>query len=287
MLTPAASAASASAQIRSSAVSIPAAPSLAGHVVSIVSDSKTSWSDVAELLELAAAQHRVRDHELARVLGRLGEQVALGADARGDAHHDRLADRVDRRVRHLREQLLEVRVEERLAAGEDGERRVVPHRADRLLRVARERREDRLHVLLARSRTGAGACAAESRAGRAAGRSRAGRRGGASPTRPTAAYGARLATACFTSCVGDDPALGEVDEEELARLQAALADDVRRLARRGRPSRRRARPSRRRSRASGPGGGRSGRASRRSRARRRTRSPPARPTPPSGSWWNA
>ena len=65
-----------------------------------------------------------------------------------DAHHDRLADRVDRRVRHLREELLEVRVEQRLAAGEHGERRVVAHRADRLLGVPRERREDRLHVLL-------------------------------------------------------------------------------------------------------------------------------------------
>src|SRR2546430_6234884 len=50
--------------------------------------------------------------------------------ARGDAHHDRLADGVDRRIRHLREQLLEVRVEKRLALREDGEGRVVPHRAD-------------------------------------------------------------------------------------------------------------------------------------------------------------
>ena len=93
-------------------------------------------------------QDRVVDHELARVLGRLVEQVPLGADARLHAHHDRLADRVDRRVGHLREELLEVGVEQRLPVGEHGERQVVPHRADRLLGVPRERREDHLHVLL-------------------------------------------------------------------------------------------------------------------------------------------
>ena len=103
---------------------------------------------LAQLLELGVEQDRVVDHELARVLGRLVEQVPLRADARLHAHHDRLADRVDRRVRHLREELLEVRVEERLAVGEHGERRVVPHRADRLLGVPRERREDHVHVLL-------------------------------------------------------------------------------------------------------------------------------------------
>ena len=78
--------------------------------------------DLAQALELLVEQDRVRDHELARVLGRLVEQVPLRADARRDAHHDRLADRVDRRVRHLREELLEVRVQERLPLGEDGQR---------------------------------------------------------------------------------------------------------------------------------------------------------------------
>ena len=88
------------------------------------------------------------DHELARVLGVSSSRLCSDPTLACDAHHDRLADRVDRRVRHLREQLLEVRVEQRLAAREHGERRVVPHRADRLLGVPRERREDHLHVLL-------------------------------------------------------------------------------------------------------------------------------------------
>ena len=116
MFAPAASATFASAQIRSIAGSRPSAPSAAGHVVSIVHDLKTSDSTRRSCSSSLVEQDRVVDHELPRVLGRLVEQVALGADARAHAHHDRLADRVDRRVRHLREELLEVRVEQRLAA---------------------------------------------------------------------------------------------------------------------------------------------------------------------------
>ena len=93
--------------------------------------------DLAQALELVVAQDRVVDHELPRMLGRLVEQVSLRADERLHAHHDRLADRVDRRVRHLREELLEVGVEQRPPVGQHGERRVVAHRADRLLGVRR------------------------------------------------------------------------------------------------------------------------------------------------------
>ena len=71
--------------------------------------------DVAKRLELAVEQDRLVEQELVRVLGGLLEQVALVAEARREAHHDLLADRVDRRVGHLREQLLEVREQRRLA----------------------------------------------------------------------------------------------------------------------------------------------------------------------------
>ena len=104
--------------------------------------------DLAQALQLGVEQDRVLDHELPRVLRRLVEEVPLGADTRLDAHHHRLADRVDRRVRHLGEQLLEVRVHQRLAVGEHCERRVVAHRANGFLGVPRKRSEDHLHVLL-------------------------------------------------------------------------------------------------------------------------------------------
>ncbi len=84
--------------------------------------------DAPQLFELLVEEDGVVDDELPRVLGRLGEQIALGADTRAHAHHDRLADRVDGRVRHLCEELLEIRIEQGLAAGEDRERRIVAHR---------------------------------------------------------------------------------------------------------------------------------------------------------------
>jgi len=64
--------------------------------------------DVAQGLQLAVEQNRLVQQQLVRVLGGLVEQVALVAQARRQAHHDFLAERVDRRVGHLGEQLLEV-----------------------------------------------------------------------------------------------------------------------------------------------------------------------------------
>ena len=104
--------------------------------------------DAAQRLELGVAQDRVRDHQLVGVVGPLGQQVGLGADARADRHHDRLADRVDRRVGDLREQLLEVGEQRRRLVGQHGQREVVAHRADRLLALGRHRREQHAQVLL-------------------------------------------------------------------------------------------------------------------------------------------
>ena len=86
----------------------PATPSATGQVMSIVCALKTSESTWRSASSSSSRRIGCVDHELARVLGRLAEQVPLGADARRDAHHDRLARRVDRRVRDLREELLEV-----------------------------------------------------------------------------------------------------------------------------------------------------------------------------------
>ena len=180
--------------------------------------------DLAEPLELLVAQDRVRDHELARVLRGLVEQVALRADAGLDAHHDGLADRVDRRVRHLGEQLLEVRVEHRLPVGENGQRQVVAHRPDRLLRVPRERGEDHLHVVLRVPEREL---------------ARAERLRGAGEVRPRrqilephdlvpVPLGVRPSrrNGSLHLLVRNDPAALDVDEEQLPGLQAALPDDV-------------------------------------------------------------
>ena len=107
----------------------PAAPSSTGQVMSIVRASKTLWSTCRSFSSSRVAQDRLRHHELVAVVGRLAEQVDLRADAGLEAHHDRLADRVDGRVGDLGEQLLEVGEQRRARVGHRGERHVVAHRA--------------------------------------------------------------------------------------------------------------------------------------------------------------
>ena len=81
------------------------------------------------------------------MLGRLREQVLLGAERRIEGHHGALVDRVHRRIRDLREQLLEVVVQHARPVGEAGQRLVVAHRADRPLAFGRHRRDQELEIL--------------------------------------------------------------------------------------------------------------------------------------------
>ena len=76
------------------------------------------------------------------------QQVGLGADEAVEAHHDGLADRVDRRVRDLREELLEIVVQRLVLVGQHGQRRVVAHRADAFLAVGGHRQHQELDVFL-------------------------------------------------------------------------------------------------------------------------------------------
>ena len=82
--------------------------------------------------ELPVAQDRMGQPDAQAVVGGRLEQVALGADRAVDRHDDLLADRVDRRVRDLGEELLEVVVDRAVLVGEEGEGGVVAHRADRI-----------------------------------------------------------------------------------------------------------------------------------------------------------
>ena len=93
----------------------------------------------------------VRDHgslepQEPGLLGLRIEQVPLAADRGDHRGDDLLADRVERRVGHLGEELLEVVGQELRPVGEHGQRRVVAHRADRLGAVGGHRREDHLQV---------------------------------------------------------------------------------------------------------------------------------------------
>ena len=179
--------------------------------------------DLAEVLQLVVAQDRRLHRELAGVLRRLVEQVALGADAGRHAHHDRLADRVDRRVGDLREQLLEVREERRVAVAEHGERQVVAHRADRLLALAGGRRQQDLHVLLRVAERELELAQRLLELQRLALR-QVGQV--VDPALEPLEIGPAGRNLALDLAVLDDAAAAEVDQEDVARLQAALAQHV-------------------------------------------------------------
>ena len=182
--------------------------------------------DRAQARHVVEVEHRLRDLEAhLRVDGVDVEQVGLRADERVQRHHDRLADRVDRRVRHLGEQLLEVVVQRLVLVAEHGQRRVVAHRADGLLAEDGHRAQQELDVFL---RVAERLLAIEQRGGIVFG---AGRR----EHRDLVELDAHVVDPLpirlgrrelvLQLLVVDDATLLEVDQEHLARLQAPLLDD--------------------------------------------------------------
>ena len=83
------------------------------------------------------------------VLGRFVEHVALAPDEAHQRHDQLFAQRVDRRVGDLCKQLLEVGEQHLRPIRQNGKRRVVAHRPDRLL-AARRHRADHHVDLFAR-----------------------------------------------------------------------------------------------------------------------------------------
>ncbi|MBK7742911.1 MAG: hypothetical protein IPI40_04150 [Betaproteobacteria bacterium] len=190
--------------------------------------SAAEQADVADLLHRVAGEHRLlrlETHRRRAVDGEVdGEQVRPRADEGDQRHHELFADRVDRRVGHLREQLLEVAVQRLRPRRQHGQRGVVAHRARRLLARLRHRREDDLEVLL---RVAERLLAIEQRH---LGRLRR-RRVGQLVERDARALdplpvGPGRGQRALQFVVVDDPALLHVDEQHLARLQAPLLDDL-------------------------------------------------------------
>ena len=95
---------------------------------------------------LVGEDRRIEHHDavLPRVMI---EDVAEIGEARLEAHHPRLAQRVDRRIGHLAEILPEEMAEHPRIIRDHRERRVVAHAADRLLGVVDHGCEQQLHVL--------------------------------------------------------------------------------------------------------------------------------------------
>ena len=105
--------------------------------------------DVAQPLDVLEVEHRLAHLD---AVGRVGveriEQVRARADEAHQAHDELLADRVDRRVGDLREELLEVAVERLQLVGGDRQRAVVAHRAHGFLARHGHRAHQELEVFL-------------------------------------------------------------------------------------------------------------------------------------------
>ena len=90
------------------------------------------------------------------MLRRLGEDVPEIADVGHYRHHELFAYRVDRRIRHLREQLMEMVEQNARLSGKACKRGVVAHRAYRLLSCFGHRTEDEFDIFERPAEAGAG-----------------------------------------------------------------------------------------------------------------------------------
>ena len=176
------------------------------------------------LASSSLSMHRERQDDLAGVRRRGVEEVALGADASSERGDELLADGVERRVGHLREELGEVVEDEPRALGEHGERGVGAHRAERLGAGAGHRRDEDLQLLLG---VAEGPLAAGDRGRRVDDVLALGQVGeldeaGVQPL----LVGLLARQRGLDLVVADDPAGGGVDEEHPARLEPPAAHDV-------------------------------------------------------------
>ena len=180
--------------------------------------------DVTDFFHVFRSQDRLRNLEPHRRLGDVdAKQVRPRADERHQRHHEFLADRIDRRVRHLREQLLEVVVEDLGTVRQHRQRGIVAHRSERLLAVLSHRRQQQLHILL---RIAERLLAVEQRDLRWRRRRRLGHVFESQPA-PVDPFAIRLLRGQrpLQFLVVDDAALVQIDQQHLARLQAPLLDD--------------------------------------------------------------
>ncbi len=102
--------------------------------------------DPADLLQVGVRQNRLLHLDAAAGFRRLLHQVGLRSDVRHQRHDELLADRIDRRIRHLREELLEILEEQLRPVRQHGERRIGAHRRHRLFAGHDHRRDDHLEL---------------------------------------------------------------------------------------------------------------------------------------------
>ena len=106
-------------------------------------------TDVAQTRHVGIVENRLRHFKAHRRIDVVGvEQVRFRSDEGYQRHHHRFADRVYRRIGHLREQLLEIVIQRLVLVGHDRQRRVVTHRSGRFFGLHRHGRHQELQVFL-------------------------------------------------------------------------------------------------------------------------------------------
>ena len=186
--------------------------------------------DVRQRRGFFVGQDRVRHQQPVAVFRRRGEQVLLRPDVALQRHHDFLADRIDRGVGDLREQLLEIVVDHPRLIGQHGQRAVVAHRTDRVAGLFDQRPQhelQRLHRVTERLHPRQQRLAVETV--RLVLRRKVGQQD-ALITQPLPVRH-RLGELALEFLVRDQPAFLEVDQEHLARLQPTLRFNDRRIDR--------------------------------------------------------
>ena len=181
--------------------------------------------NLADALQVLVGEDRLADLKPLLFPGAFEvEDVGARADERDEAHHQLLADRIDRRVRDLREVLLEIGVQRLRFGGKRRDRRVRAHRADGFLAGLDHGREQEFPAFLG---VAEGLLAVDERDFAAGLRWLGGRQGFHADLAVVQPFLIRAGIGEFRLdlVVGDDPALFEVDQQHLAGLQPPFADD--------------------------------------------------------------
>ncbi len=179
--------------------------------------------DPDQLGQLVAVQDRVVDDDLPARVRAGRQQVGLGPHGGRERRHEFLADRVQRRVRHLGEQLREVVEQQPGAVADRGHRGVGAHRPDRLGAGLRHGRDDRPDLL---EGVAEHLLAPGDRRGRVDDVLPLGEVGQVdAPTGDPVAVGVLGRQLGLDLVVVDQPVLLQVDQQHPARLETALLDD--------------------------------------------------------------
>ena len=102
--------------------------------------------EILQMLQLVIGQDRTAQFDETGMFRSLFQNVAPVADVGHETHHKLFPDRIDRRVRHLCEKLFEIGEEKLRFFGENCQRGIIAHGADRFLALFRHRLQNDVDI---------------------------------------------------------------------------------------------------------------------------------------------